>query len=159
MKLQSAALCSLIQNLRNYNHSENYRKNKNCNRKMANQTRNENDTIIQDFVCATVDANAIPWERKFILAFSMLTSVTAFLGNFLIIIALRNVSCLHPHSKVLFRCLACTDLSVGLITQPVYIASLLFNGRSPCFRVFSLLVSTHGIHSFRWSIYVYCNCH
>ena len=144
MTHQPAALYvlgTLIQTLSNYNHSENYRESKSCNRKMVNQTGYEKGTIIQDFVCKTVNANAIPWERKFILAFNMLTSVTAFLGNFVIIVALRNVSCLHPHSKLLFRCLACTDLSVGLITQPVYIASRLFK-RSPCFRVFSFLLNT-----------------
>ena len=71
----------------------------------------------------------------------MLTSVTAFFGNFLIIAALRKVSSLHPHSKLLFRCLACTDLSVGLITQPIYIASrLLFP--TPCYPVLLFLVNT-----------------
>lgn len=131
----------MIQDLRNINHRGNYRKNKNCNRKMANQTGRENGTTIQDFVCKIVDTNAIPWERKFILAFNMLTSITAFLGNFLIIIALRKVSCLHPHSKLLFRCLACTDLCAGLITQPLYIASRLYF-HSPCYRVLSFLVNT-----------------
>ena len=103
---------------------------------MANQTGNENGTSSQDFFCKAIDINTIPWERKFILAFNMLTSITAFLGNFLIVVALRKVTCLHPHSKLLFRCLACTDLLIGLITQPIYIASrILF--RSPCYRLFS----------------------
>ena len=104
---------------------------------MANQTANENGTSSQDFFCKTVDINTIPWERKLILAFNMLTSITAFLGNFLILVALRKVTCLHPHSKLLFRCLACTDLLIGLITQPIYIASrILF--RSPCYRFFAV---------------------
>ena len=104
---------------------------------MANQTGNENGTAFQDFVCKTLDISTIPLERKFLLAFNMLTSITAFLGNSLIIVALRKVSRLHPHSKLLFRCLALTDLSTGLITQPIYIASR-FLFHSPCYRLFSV---------------------
>ena len=73
----------------------------------------------------------------------MLTSITAFLGNFLIIVALRKVLCLHPQFKLLFRCLAWTDLSTGLITQPIYIASR-FPFHSPCYGLFlvRMLVDT-----------------
>ena len=46
-------------------------------------------------------------------------SVTAFLGNALILIALQKESSLQPPSKLLFRCLATTDLCVGLISQPL----------------------------------------
>ena len=52
-------------------------------------------------------------------------SITACLGNVLIIVALQKVSSLHPPSKLLFRCLASTDLCVGLITQPLYVHYLL----------------------------------
>ena len=47
-------------------------------------------------------------------------SITAFVGNFLILVALNMESSLHPPSKLLYRCLATTDLLVGLITQPLY---------------------------------------
>ena len=46
-------------------------------------------------------------------------SITAFLGNFLILVALNKESSLHPPSKLLYRCLATTDLLVGLSTQPL----------------------------------------
>ena len=46
-------------------------------------------------------------------------SVTAFLGNSLILIALNKESSLHPPSKLLLRSLAITDLCVGLIPQPL----------------------------------------
>ena len=45
----------------------------------------------------------------------------ATLGNVLILVALRNVSSIHPPTKLLFRCLAITDLCVGLLGQPLYI--------------------------------------
>ena len=49
-------------------------------------------------------------------------SITATLGNSLILVALHKESSLHPPSKLLYRCLATTDLLVGLVTQPTYAA-------------------------------------
>ena len=50
----------------------------------------------------------------------ILLSITATLGNSLILVALHKESSLHPPSKLLYRCLAATDLFVGLATQPLY---------------------------------------
>ena len=52
-------------------------------------------------------------------------SITAILGNILILIALNKVTSIRPPTKLLFRCLAVTDLCVGLITQPLFIVTLL----------------------------------
>ena len=52
-------------------------------------------------------------------AANILLSITAFLGNFLILVALNKETSLHPPSKLLYRCLATTDLLVGLSTQPL----------------------------------------
>ena len=49
---------------------------------------------------------------------SVFSSITAILGNKLILIALHKESSLHPPSKLLYRCLAVTDLLVGLIAAP-----------------------------------------
>ena len=46
--------------------------------------------------------------------------LTAFLGNALIIVAIKKVSSLRPHSKLLLSCLAATDLCVGAIAQPLF---------------------------------------
>ena len=43
----------------------------------------------------------------------------ASLGNVLILIALRKATSIHPPTKLLFQCLAITDLGVGLISQPL----------------------------------------
>ena len=53
-------------------------------------------------------------------AVNILLSITAILGNSLIVVALRKESSLHPPSKLLYRCLATTDLLVGLVCQPLY---------------------------------------
>ena len=67
-----------------------------------------------------------PFSRKcnttvciFLSTFHILLSLTAILGNSLILVALRKESSLRPPSKVLYRCLATTDLLVGLIVHPL----------------------------------------
>ena len=67
-------------------------------------------------------------EDSFYLVFSgvnIFLAITATLGNILVLIALYKVSSIHPPTKLLLRCLAVTDLCVGLVVQPIFIASLL----------------------------------
>ena len=59
-------------------------------------------------------------------ALNYFLSITASLGNALILIALRKVSSLRPPIKQLFQCLALTDLCVGLISQPLF-ATIMLN--------------------------------
>ncbi|XP_022781310.1 adenosine receptor A3-like [Stylophora pistillata] len=47
-------------------------------------------------------------------------SITAILGNLLILIALRKMTSVHPPTKLLFQCLAVTDICVGIISQPLF---------------------------------------
>ena len=63
-------------------------------------------------------------KQKFISfsAVNILLSITAILGNSLILVALHKESSLNPPSKLLYRCLATTDLLVGLVNQPLYAA-------------------------------------
>ena len=77
---------------------------------------------IQDLFCAPGLNSHVD---TFLSALNILLSITAFLENVLIIVALRKVSSLHPPSKLLLGCLATTDLCVGLITQPIYAYGLL----------------------------------
>ena len=61
----------------------------------------------------------------FLSAINIFLSITASLGNALILVALHKESSLHPPTKLLFRCLAVTDLCVGLFIQPLLV-SLIF---------------------------------
>ena len=54
-------------------------------------------------------------------AVNIFLSITAFLGNFLILVALNNEYSHHPPSKLLYGCLATTNLLVGLVRQPLAI--------------------------------------
>ena len=58
-------------------------------------------------------------------AMNIFLSITAAVGNALIIVSLKNVSSIHPPTKLFFRCLAVTDFCVGLIVQPIYAARLM----------------------------------
>ena len=55
----------------------------------------------------------------FFAAINYFLSITATLGNTVILFALNKESSLHPPSRLLYRCLALTDLLVGIISQPV----------------------------------------
>ena len=53
-------------------------------------------------------------------AVNILLSITATLANSLIVVALHKESSLHPPSKLLYCCLATSDLLVGLVNHPIY---------------------------------------
>ena len=70
------------------------------------------------------DTYLLPFYKISIILLSILT-ITATLGNSLILAALHKGLPLHPPSKLLLRSLAITDLCVGVISQPLIIAYLL----------------------------------
>ena len=90
---------------------------------MANVTEQGHHKTWEETVC---EPNVhVLHHNTFLASFNIFLSVTASLGNVLILIALHKESSLHPPSKLIFRCLAITDLSVGLISQPMFAAGLL----------------------------------
>ena len=72
--------------------------------------------------CMAELVGEVKHELIFLLVVNISVSVTAFLGNTLILVALQKESSLHPPSKLLYRNLAITDLCVGMIAEPVYVA-------------------------------------
>ena len=64
-------------------------------------------------------------EIIFLSVLNIFLSVTTFLGNTLILVALPKENSLHPPSKLLFRNLAITDLCVGIIAEPLLVAYLM----------------------------------
>ena len=56
---------------------------------------------------------------KFLPALNIFLSIVASVGNGLILVSLHKETSLHPPTKLLFRCLAITDLCVGVIIQPL----------------------------------------
>ena len=72
-------------------------------------------------LCSSVWVGEFKQQSISFSAVNILLSITATLGNSLILVALHKESSLHPPSKLLYRCLATTDLLVGLVTQPIYV--------------------------------------
>ena len=61
-------------------------------------------------------------ELVFLSVINNFLSITAFLGNTLILVAPRKDTSIHQPSKLLYRNLAITDLCVGIIVEPLYVA-------------------------------------
>ena len=75
---------------------------------------------VGDFTCPLyLTSSELHGHLTFLSVLNSFLSVTAFLGNVLILIALHKESSLHPPSKLLLRNLATTDLCVGLIAEPL----------------------------------------
>ena len=78
-------------------------------------------------------------------AVNILLSVTVILGNTLILVALHKENSLHPPSKLLFRCLAISDLCVGLVSEPlavIFWMSTIYKRWNFCRHIFVSLVVT-----------------
>ena len=73
----------------------------------------------EELVCSSSSEGKLRQYSLRLSAVIIFFSLTAFLGNALIVVALHKVASLHPPSKLLYRCLATSDLLVGLIGQPL----------------------------------------
>ena len=91
--------------------------------RMQNLTEISNQTTTAELFCSLTPTE--PKTKIITSAINIPLCITAFLGNLLIIAVLPKVSSLHPPSKLLLGCLACTDLCVGLLLQPLYVFLLL----------------------------------
>ena len=82
----------------------------------------ENSSVITEhkksiqFLLCTAHSSGKHWA--FLSAVNVFFSITAIFGNTLILVALHKESSLHPPSKLLYRCLAITDLLAGLTSEP-----------------------------------------
>ena len=86
---------------------------------VTTQNFTEDGTQTKTMECSQSVASAIQPYAYYFSSIHILLSLTAFLGNSLILVALHKESSLHPPSKVLYRCLATTDLLVGLVAHPL----------------------------------------
>ena len=74
----------------------------------------------KELLCSPSLAVGLQRQSIYLAVVNVILSLTAILGNFLILVTLRKQFSLHPPSKLLYRCLATTDLLVGLVSQPLY---------------------------------------
>ena len=88
----------------------------------TNFTEDENQEQwknLAELYCSADFAEEVHNEMTHLAIINIPLSITAFLGNTLILVALRKESSLNPPSKLLLQSLAATDLSVGLLSQPL----------------------------------------
>ena len=83
------------------------------------------ENSIREFYCSANVTARVHDELIVLLVLNTFLFITAFLGNTLILVALHKESSLHPPSKLLLRSLAITDLLVGIIVEPLYVAYLM----------------------------------
>ena len=88
---------------------------------MINYTGDGKQKSFAKLFCSSELTGAIHNQLIFLSALNIYLSITAFLGNTQILVALSKETSLHPPSKVLLRSLATTDLCVGVIVQPLYV--------------------------------------
>ena len=90
----------------------------------TNFTEDENQKTFTELWCSAEFLRSVDGELIFLSALNIFLSITAFLGNTLILVALHKETSLHPPSKLLYRNLAITDLCVGIITEPLAVTYL-----------------------------------
>ena len=90
----------------------------------TNVTEDENQKTFTQLYCLAEFIRGVDGELIFLSAFTIFLSITAFLGNTLILVALHKETSLHPPSKLLYRNLAITDLCVGVIGAPLAVTYL-----------------------------------
>ncbi|XP_068684477.1 melanocyte-stimulating hormone receptor-like [Montipora foliosa] len=111
----------------------------------ANSTNGRTKRSFQDLFCSVDLTAEIRPVFTCLIVINIILSFTAVLGNSLILTALRRETSIHPPSKLLFRCLATTDLLVGLASEPLavlYWISAINQHRSICYYAFLSLVVT-----------------
>ena len=88
---------------------------------MTNWTGNDNQKTYEELFCSAELTGGTNNQLIGLIVVNIFLSITASLGNTLILIALHKESLLHPPSKLLFRCLATTDLCVGIFAEPLVV--------------------------------------
>ena len=86
---------------------------------LTNFTEYENKKTLSELYCSVELIRGVDGELIFLSSLNIFLSITAFLGNTLILVALHKETSLHLPSKLLYRNLAITDLCVGIIVEPL----------------------------------------
>ena len=85
---------------------------------------------------------------EFFSALNIFLSITATVGNALILVALHKVSSIYPPTKLFFRCLAVTDLCVGLVVQPLFVTSMLVSFTNMDVNALNSVIEANRVSSF-----------
>ena len=86
---------------------------------MFNLTEDGQWKVFRQLACST--NFGVSYQLIGLSVLNTFLTITAIVGNILILVALYKEASLHPPSKLLLRSLALSDLGVGVISQPLYI--------------------------------------
>ena len=90
-----------------------------------NFTGEESQETVGELYCSEELKEGRLSDLIFVSVLNIFLSITAFLGNILILVALHKRTSLNKPSQLLFRNLAVTDLCVGIIVEPLFAAYLM----------------------------------
>ena len=89
---------------------------------MKNFTGDGKHKLCQVLYCSAELTGGVHNQLIILSVLNSFLSISAFLGNTLILVTLYKDGSLHPPSKLLFRSLAITDLCVGIIVVPFQVS-------------------------------------
>ena len=92
---------------------------------LTNFTEDGSHKNFKQLFCSEELTARVQYQLIFLAALNIFLSISSFLGNILILVALKENYSLHPPSKLLFRTLAITDLCVGIIAEPLLVIYLM----------------------------------
>ena len=126
---------------------------------ITNVTDDGKQRTLEELVCSVDLTKGIHYQLTCLsIVLNIVLSITAILGNTLILVALHKESSLHPPSKLLLRSLTASDLCVGLISDPLsvtYWMSVVNEHLNIC-RYISR--KFHSRLRFVWSVFVDIDC-
>ena len=88
----------------------------------TNFTDDENQKKFIELWCSAQFIRSVDGKLIFLSALNIFLSISAFLGNTLILVALHKETSLHTSSKLLYRNLAIADLCDGITAEPLAVA-------------------------------------
>ena len=90
----------------------------------ANTTVDTSSTICFHFTAIHLGIGNSAWHHVMNLVLNTLFSITAIVGNSLVLFAMHKTGFLNIKSNILLLNLALTDLGVGFIVQPLFVLSI-----------------------------------
>ena len=85
----------------------------------TNVTEGEGPKPYEELFCSAAFEEGMHHELVFLSIFHVLLCIISSAGNAVILVALHRECSLHPPTKLLLRCLALSDLCVGLVSEPL----------------------------------------
>ena len=85
---------------------------------LTNLNERVNQKTVEERYCSAAFTQGIHGELIFLSVVNICFSISAVLGNTLILVALNKETSLHQASKLLYSTLAITDLGVAIIVEP-----------------------------------------